>query len=250
MRVIEEQVDINLELLIELQKVDDEITRIDALAKAFPEQLGIHGAALAAAKNEYDAFRKKLEEANKERLTKEKEVETKSAGIVKARLKLNDVKTNQEYTAALAEIENMKSSISRLEEEQLEIMEKLDTAKSEEKVHKEGVAAEEKSFATFKAEKEAELETLKAEAEQHRAKRSEIAGKIPPALLSHYDRIFIAREHKSVTPLKNGFCMACHTMVLPQLALEVRMGTTIHKCPHCLRYLYPVPEPREEEAVK
>lgn len=241
--------DINLELLVELQNVDNEITQIEALVNAFPDQLSAHSAALATAKAEHDAFRKRLEESNKERLAKEKEVEMKNAGIAKSRIKLSDVKTNQEYTAALAEIENMKAAISKLEEEQLEIMEKLDTAKADEKTLKEKVAVEEKSFAQFKSEKEAELEKVKGEAEKHRAIRAEIAVKIRPDLLAQYDRIFSQRENLAVAKLKDGFCMACHQMVLPQMALEVRTNKAIHKCPHCQRFLYPVLEPKKEEAV-
>ncbi|MBI5179282.1 MAG: hypothetical protein HZA04_08525 [Nitrospinae bacterium] len=240
--------DANLELLVELQQIDDEITELDAQIKAFPEQVSQHGSALAAAKAEYDGFRKRLDDANKERLQKEKGVEEKNAAIAKARMKLNEVKTNQEYHAALHEIENMKGAIGKLEEEQLEIMEKLDSAKSDEKSFKERVAAEEKDFAVFKAQKEAEVGKLKTEADHHRARRAELTAKIPAALLSHYDRIFSVRENKAVAELKNGYCMACHQMVLPQLALEVRMGTTIHKCPHCLRYLYPAHEEKKAEA--
>ncbi|MBI5637516.1 MAG: hypothetical protein HZA03_06040 [Nitrospinae bacterium] len=232
----------NLELLIDLQKADDEITRMEAVIGAFPAQLSQHGSALGKDKAAYEEYKKNLEAVNKARLEKEREVEEKKAAIVKSRMKLNDVKTNQEYHAAQQEIKNMEEAIGRLEDEQLEIMERLDTAKAEEKGLKEKVAAEEKEFAAFKAVKEKELAEVRAKAEAAHARRNGIAAAVEPGSLSQYDRVFKARGRKAVAELKNGFCSACHQMVLPQLALEVRTGARLHNCPHCNRFLYALPD--------
>jgi hypothetical protein len=234
--------------LIALQKTDDEIHRIEGLVHSIPEELSQQGAALSAAKAKLEQFHKSTEDAKKERLMKEKDVESKNAGIAKAKLKLNEVKTNQEYHAALAEIENMKKSISELETEQLEIMEKLDSAKAEEKALKESVTKEEAEYAQIKKVKEAYVEKIKAEAQAFRTKRDELAAKIDPVLLSYYDKILKIRENKAVAGLKNTYCLACFQSVLPQVALEVRLGTVIHKCPHCQRFLYHVPSDDEMAA--
>ncbi|MBI3793647.1 MAG: hypothetical protein HY280_02830 [Nitrospinae bacterium] len=242
--------DANLELLIRLQEADDEINRIESLVHSIPEELSQHGAALAAAKDKLAQFHKSVEDAKKERLMKEKDVETKNAGIAKAKLKLNEVKTNQEYNAALAEIDNMKKSVSDLETDQLEIMERLDSAKSEEGKLKELIQKEEAEFAKLKAEKDAYMEKIRAEAGVFRAKRDEITQKLDPVMLGYYDRIMKARDNKAVTGLKNGFCLACFQSVLPQLALEVRLGSAVHNCPHCQRFLYHVHDDAESASHK
>ena len=242
--------DINLESLIMLQRTDDEITRLESLIHSIPDELSQHGAALAVAKAKLAAFHKSVEDAKKERLLKEGAVETKNQAIAKAKLKLNEVKTNQEYNAALAEIENVKKAISTLEEEQLEIMERLDSVQSEEKNLKEHLSKEEAEFAKIKAEKEAYVEKIKLEAQAYHAKREEITSKIDPAHLSHYDKIFKVRENTAVTGLKNGYCLACYQSVLPQLALDVRIGNGIYKCPHCLRFLYFLPADEEVSKKK
>ena len=239
-----------LESLIELQKADAEITRLENLLRSVPEEVTQHGTALSAAKARLEAFHKSVEDAKKERLLKEGAVETKTQGIAKARLKLNEVKTNQEYNAALAETENMKRAVLKLEEEQLEIMERLESARSEEKALKELVAKEEAEFSKLKAEKETLVAALQAEAKTLGAKRADIAAKIDPVYLSHYDRIYKVRENKAVAGLKDAYCQACFQSVLPQLALEVRMGTVIHKCPHCQRFLYFVADEEQETRKK
>ena len=232
----------NLSLLIDLQKADDEITRMEAVISAFPTLIGQHDAALGKDRAAYEEYKKNLEAVNKARLAKEREVEEKKAAIAKSRMKLNDVKTNQEYNAAQQEIKNMEEAIGRLDDEQIEIMERLDATKAEEKGFKEKVAAEEKEFAAFKAVKEKELADVKAKAEAAHARRNEIAAAVDPATLSKYDRVFKARDRKAVAELKNGFCTACHQMVLPQLAVEVRTGTKLHTCPHCNRFLFALPD--------
>lgn len=231
--------DKNLELLIALQDADDGIAAIERRMESFPAQLSQHDAALGSARAEFDEYKKMLDADVKSRLAKEREVEDKKAAIAKSRLKLNDVKTNQEYHAALAEIDNMKKAIEKLEEEQLEIMERVDVEKAREKELKERVAAEEKEFAKFKAEKEAERARLAAEADGFREERKGVAARLEASLLARYERIFKGREGKAVAELKNGFCLACHQMVLPQLAVEVRTGLAIHSCNHCNRFLYP-----------
>ncbi len=236
--------DKNLELLIDLQKADDEIARLEAIINDFPVQLGQHDSALGKAKTDYEAYKKSLEAANKERLEKEKAVEEKKAGIAKAKTKLNEVKTNQEFHAAQQEIKNMETAIETLEDAQLEIMERLDAARSQEKGFKEKVTAEEQEFAVFKAAKEKELGVVKEQAEKARARRAEMAAGLDPRFRAQYDRVLKAREGKAVAELKNGFCSACHQMVLPQLAVEVRTGTHVHTCPHCNRFLFCAPDPQ------
>ncbi len=232
----------NLTFLIDLQKADDEITRMEAVINAFPSLIGQHDSALGKDRAAYEEYKKNLDAVNKARMGKEREVEEKKAAIAKSRMKLNEVKTNQEYNAAQQEIKNMEEAIGRLEDEQIEIMERLDAAKAEEKGFKEKVAAEEKEFAAFKAVKEKELAEVKAKAEAAHARRNEIATAVEPAILTKYDRVFKARDRKAVAELKNGFCSACHQMVLPQLALEVRTGARLHTCPHCNRFLYALPD--------
>ncbi len=232
----------NLALLIDLQKADDEITRLESVINAFPALMSQQDTALGKDRAAYEEYKKNLEAVNKARLGKEREVEEKKAAIAKSRMKLNEVKTNQEYHAAQQEIKNMEEAIGRLEDEQLEIMEKLDAAKAEEKGFKEKVAAEEREFAAVKAGKEEAVAEGKAKAETAHAHRKEIAAGVDRPVLSQYDRVFKVRERKAVAELKDGFCSACHQMVLPQLAVEVRTGTRLHTCPHCNRFLYALPD--------
>ncbi len=232
----------NLELLVELQKMDDEVMRLDALLETLPAEIEQSSDSFKSAKNEHERFINEVKEKNKLRLDKEREVEEKIAGMAKAKTKLPGVKTNEEYKAVLAEIDNMKNGVTRLEDEQINLMEELDGSKEQEKRLKKVVEEEGKKFTNIKTEKEADIEKLRKEKEESEKNRNEFAEQIDQQHLAHYAKIFFAREKKAVVKLlgeeKEGFCSACHQKVIPQIAVEIRTGDQIHTCQHCSRFLY------------
>jgi len=241
----------SLKLMVELQKTDDEIQSFDSLLVQLPSQLEADSGHLKEARQKHAEFLKNLEETKKLRIRKEREVEEKQEAIKKANQKLHEIKTNQEYTAALREIENHKKSIAVLEDEQIELMERVEQSGREEAELKEKLAEEEKRFAAVKKEKEAEIEELKKQKEAVVSRRAELTAKIDPVFAGKYERVAAARKGRAMAELKGDYCSACHTMVLPQMAVEIRVGKVIHNCPNCYRFLYSVQaEPQKVETTE
>ena len=236
-----------IDLLVRLQEADDEISKIDDLLEKIPAELGGLSASLDAAKEESKRYHEKLEEDNKLRLAKEREVEDKTAGIGKAKSKLNDVKTNQEYKAVLHEIDNMEKAISTLEDEQLALMEQLDEDRAKEEDFVKKLEIEEANFKKLKVEKEAEIEQIKGEREKAVAVKNEMASQLEPDMLAEYDKTLLMRDRKAVVELKDGYCSACHQSVMPQMALEIRTCAAVHSCQFCGRFLYIAKEEKTEE---
>src|SRR4029453_16832145 len=115
--------DSNLQRLQELQVLDSRVAGLERKLEAIPTR--IHGIrdGLQQAKGSVDAIRGKLDGARKDIRTKEKELEYQAAQRKKLEAKLYEVKTNKEYSAALAEIESAKVEKDRIEEEILALME-------------------------------------------------------------------------------------------------------------------------------
>ncbi len=231
-------VETTIDLLVRLQEADNVISKIDALLESIPSELGGLSASLDAAKNESRRFHEKLKETAKLRLAKEREVEDKTAAIAKAKGKLNDVKTNQEYTAVLHEIDNMEKAISRLEDEQLSLMEELDENRAREKEFVEKLEKEEAGFKRLKIEKEAEIERIKKDRQAALEVKNEIASQLEPNILARYNKTLLMREGKAVVELKDGYCSACHQSVMQQVSLEIRTNAAVHSCQFCDRFLY------------
>lgn len=230
--------DKDIDALIELQKIDDGISQMDKLLVSLPSEITSLSSSLDAAKKDAELFHKNLKEADKLRLAKEREVEDKTTAIAKAKGKLNDVKTNVEYKAVLTEIDNIHTAISALEDEQLALMEKVDGSKAEEKKIAIKLEEEEKKFKLLKSENESEIEKVKMQKETALSRKKELASTVEPDLIREYEKIIATRGRKALSELIDGYCTACHTSVLPQLALEIRTGVSLHTCHHCQRFLF------------
>ena len=227
-----------LELLVELQKIDDKIDTIDQLLISLPEQIKRHSANMDAAKLNFDNFQKEIDDKKKSRLKKEKDVEDKIEAVAKAKNKLHEIKTNQEYTAALKEIDNLTNAVAVLEDEQLELMEEVDASAGKLAELKKLLTAEEKLFSEIKAENDARIEEVKAEKETIVAKRSEIYSRVDASYAKKYDSLLKSRAGKAISELKEGICTVCNTTVRPQMIVEINTGSAIHTCPSCSRFLY------------
>jgi len=239
----------NLKLLIELQKTDNDISDIDILLKTLPEEIEGLASSLNATKKEYEEYKSSLKAVDAQRLQKEKDVIEKHEAIKKANSKLHEIKTNHEYTAAIAEIKNHEEAIVQLEDEQLEIMESFEEKKAGESAYKEKIEIEEKEFAVLKSEKEAEINKIKGDKDSLVVLRNETYSLVDKTLTAKYDKIAKSRDGVSLAELKGDYCQACHTTILPQEAVEVRVGETIHTCRNCTRILYSLKaENREKEA--
>jgi len=237
----------DLEKLIELEKVDREITRLTDEVAALPkrvaaieEQLADHKSAVESAKTAI-----KANEASRRKL--EGEIQGYQQKIIKYREQSSSVKTNDEYRALMHEVEFSEQHISACEDKILELM---ITLEAEEKDLKTAEAALKVETAEVEKEKaNARLRTT--EDEKLLAELSEKRQQLRPAVsdgsLAHYDRVM--RQRKSaVAEARAQKCMACFVMVRPQTWEEIRTNEQIITCSSCGRILFydPTHEPPPE----
>jgi hypothetical protein len=237
----------DLEKLIELEKVDREMTRLTEEVAALPkrvaaieEQLADHKAAVESAKTAI-----KANEASRRKL--EGEIQGYQQKIIKYREQSSSVKTNDEYRALMHEVEFSEQHISACEDKILELMITLD---AEEKALKTAEAALKVETAEVEKEKaNARLRTT--EDEKLLAELSEKRKQLRPAVsdgsLAHYDRVMRQRKF-AVAEARAQKCMACFVMVRPQTWEEIRTNEQIITCGSCGRIFYydPTHEPPPE----
>ena len=155
----------------------------------------------------------------------------------KKQARLFEIKTNEEYSAVLKEIEALKVKSSQLETEVLEQMEAADvTTKT--------VAEAERVFKTAqfdvqteRREKEARLATLQKELADLEATRSGQASRLDGDLLRMYSRLMKSRD-VAVVAVADGSCQGCGMTLTPQTYNEVKRNDRMFTCPSCNRILY------------
>lgn len=236
--------------LIALQNIDSDIAELRKGIVAIPQQIESGKAELAEKRKQLDGATDEIKAMQKKRLQLEQEVKAENDNMAKVKTKLPAVKTNKEYSALLAEIESIKQKVSKLEDQQLEIMSSLE--EKEKKIP--GVKAvfkeEEDKFNQYKTQKETEKSRSEKELEAALLKREEIGKAVDPKLARHYNNVLRLRGDYGVVQLVGHTCQGCYQQVLPQMVLDVKTGEKIHECNHCSRYLYWIPEPTESAAPK
>ncbi len=231
--------DSNLQRLQELQVLDSRVAGLERKLEAIP--IRIHGIrdGLQQAQANVDSIRGKLDAARKDIRTKEKELEYQAAQRKKLEAKLYEVKTNKEYSAALAEIESAKVEKDRIEEEILalmELQERLGREVVEADVRLRPQEAEAKVQEAAAAE---ELRALEVDVEAARSERETVVRDVPRDLLGQYGRLLKGRGGLAVALVgSNGICSGCRVTLTPQRFNEVRQSSQILVCENCGRFLY------------
>ncbi len=226
-----------LDKLLELQRLDAQIARLEGEARAIPVAIQALETALNTAKAGAEAARAEADQVQKARRAKERELDETALGTRKKQGRLYEIKTNEEYAAVLKEIEALKQTSSRLETEILELLETGDTvartvAEAEQRLQAATAVRDKERVA-----KEAQLAALQRELAELQEVRKGVASRLDRDLLQHYTRLLKSRG-VAVVAVAEGSCTGCGIALTPQAAVEIRRNDRLFTCPSCNRILY------------
>lgn len=226
-----------LDKLLDLQKQDVTIARLEEEVRLLPQAIEALEARLAGARATLTATKGALDQTQKDRRAKERELDEATLTIRKKQARLFEIKTNEEYAAVLREIESLKEKQSKLEEQILELMERADvSAKAMTEAESEFHAAE-ATVQRERAEKQAELAKSRRELVSLRESRKGQASRLESGLLQQYARLVKTRG-VAVVAVKDGSCSGCGIALTPQTNNEVRRNDRMFTCTSCNRILY------------
>lgn len=226
-----------LSLLIELQKVDQEILAGQRKIEQTPARVREVEQPLLDAKSSYEAKKKQLDEFLQKRRAKEQQLEDTSAKVDKLKSRVSEIKTNKEYQAHLKEIASFEQDRAAVEDELLEFMVRADDMVKMVKDAEHMVKAEQGKVDEFAESLRQETQVLEAELAKVKSRRSELVSGIPEALYNDYMRHLQIGQGLALAQVRNSVCLGCHMNIPPQLYVEVRKGDQILNCPQCGRYL-------------
>jgi predicted nucleic acid-binding Zn-ribbon protein len=235
-------VDEQLQGLIDLQQLDTRIFALEGELRHLPTQIDATQAAVADSRKAVETLKAELDAAKKAIRAKEKDLDVSAAKRAKSEARLYEVKTNKEYSAVLAEIEEIKQEKSRIEEEILALMEVQERSATEIQEREASLKQREVEARREEAKVRARLQEVESDLEIGRGDRQSLVRQLPRDILTSYDRLLRHCNGVAVVQvLPGGICGGCRVALTPQRFQEVRQQSSLHTCESCGRYQYWLP---------
>jgi predicted nucleic acid-binding Zn-ribbon protein len=227
-----------IEKLLILQDRDQNILRLrEELERIGPERTALQ-AKLVTSQQQLDGARQRVKQLESDRKKLELEVEAKKGLIERYSLQQFQTKKNEEYRALAHEIEMCKEAITKLDDQQIELMERGEAAQKE-------VDAATKAFNDAKKALEARVadlnlreKNLQKELDELGTNREELASVVDESTRSKYERLLKQKGRNVVVGIQHGVCGGCHMQLSRSIIVGCQGDQEILSCPNCGRILF------------
>jgi hypothetical protein len=227
-----------IEKLLILQDRDHKINRVQQeLAHIGPERESLRAKA-SATQAQLEAAKNRVKQIESDRKRLELDVEEKKSQIEKYANQQLQTRKNEEYRALTQEIETCKAEITKIEDQEIVLMEQTEAVQKE--VSRLAREADEiKKLAEGQiAQLNQREENLKKELAELQHGRAELAAAVEPVALNRYERLFKSKGENVVVGVHHGVCGGCHMKLPPQLLVTCQGQKEIVACSNCGRILY------------
>jgi len=225
-------------VLIQLQECDKRIARILLAKEQAPRRIQKLEDELRAMESQFKADEDQFEAFRKDRRQYEREIQELDGKIEKSSAKLTQIKSNKEYTAALKEIDDLKSIKFQTEERALQMMETAEELEQKCKGQKDTLKTLKAQCEKDKEEVKKELLELDKDLEAMEKERNQLCCDFDQSLLKKYLFLKERKGGLAVSSVVTGVCQTCHMGIPPQKFNELIRGNDLMTCPHCNRIIY------------
>ncbi len=224
--------------LIVLQDRDRKILSMqNELAHIGPDRQALL-ARLANANSGLDAAKHRFKQHESDRKKLELEVESRKLLIERYSLQQFQTKKNEEYRALAHEIDGCKEVIMKLDDQQIEIMEKIE-AEQKAAARAAATAAELKRNVDARiADLDRSEATLKRDLAELQSNREELASVVEESARRQYERLLRHKGQNVVVGIQHGVCGGCHMQLSRSIVVGCQAEQEILTCPNCARILY------------
>jgi hypothetical protein len=207
------------------------------LAHIIPERETLRAKATATqAQLETAKTRVKQIESDRKRL--ELDVAARKTQIEKYANQQLQTRKNEEYRALAHEIDTCKADITKIEDGEIELMEKTEQLQKEiarlTRENDEAKKTIEGQIVQFNQREE----NLKKELAELEHGRAELASGLDGSILNRYERLLKSKGDSVVVGVQHGVCGGCHMKLPPQILVTCQGQQKIVNCINCNRILY------------
>jgi predicted nucleic acid-binding Zn-ribbon protein len=225
--------------LVKLQKIDTEAQKLESLLKEIPVRIGILDERLGKFMHTVEEDENLISELNKKYRTYESDVQLNLGMIQKSQEKLRSVKTNKEYQSSLKEIEDIKSKNSKIEDEMLEFLERIESAERDLNERRD-------AYSKIVDETNREKVSIEKDGDQSKQKlvglasdRNAVTDLLDSTILDIFYRVKAKQpDSVAIAEVKDAVCQGCNLNIPPQLYIELQHRNSLKNCPSCERIIY------------
>ena len=228
----------SIEKLLVLQDRDRHILQVsNELARIGPQREMLNSRA-AGAQTVLDTAKNRVKQIESDRKKLELEVEAKKQQIEKYSLQQFQTKKNEEYRALAHEIELCKQAIVKLDDQQIELMEKAEAAQKEVGAANQASGEARKAVESQIAELGKREENLKKELAELESNRQQLLQAVEDSARSRYERLLKNKGATVVVGVERGVCGGCHMKLPAQILVSTQAQQELVTCINCGRILY------------
>lgn len=230
----------DLEKLMALQTHDVEAKRLRDEIAALPKLVASLETKQKAVEGQRAVILDLIAKEEALRRRQESDIKDHQAKIARVRKQMDLATTTVQVTAFEHEIAFAHGEVSRLEDAELESMERSESLEGQRKLADEAVEEAGKNLARERSRAADTIALDKAALAAVEEQRTALRPQIEEAMLSTYDRIAKAKG-TAVAEALNQKCMACQMMLRPQRWNDLRDRSneeTMMSCDSCGRLLY------------
>lgn len=227
-----------IRLLVKLQSIDKVLFQVVQEQEGMPAKL----ASLSLEENRMSqalsVAQAELDSVSSRRKSLESDMEAIRARVRKAETRLMATKTQREFRAATAEIEEGRDALKGNDDVLLELMERQEALEKQVAKLSEQLAQASVEVAGQRQELTNRAQELSTIITDMTHDRLVLAGQVEASLISEYDFIRKARQGVALSGVRNGTCGVCHIDITSQQFNELQRLDKIMSCPSCKRLIY------------
>ena len=225
--------------LVKLQQIEIETSSIKIKLNNVDQRLEKLDDRLLDFRQVIDEQESVINEMNQKYRGYESEVRLNLDRIKKSEAKLSAVKTNKEYQASLKEIDDLKEKNSKLEDEMIQFLDRIEEAENL-------LKSKMTEYSELQTQMHIEKEIIQKETDEGKLLLADldvqwktVSSGIDADLLAIYNRVKSNQNNAiGIVAVTDAVCQGCHMNIPPQMYNELQRGGTLKICPSCERIIY------------
>jgi uncharacterized protein len=225
--------------LLKLQQIDRENVKLVAYLQDVPVQIKNLDTRLDEFTRNVENDENLIIELNKKYRTYESDIQLNAGKIEKSQEKLRSVKTNKEYQSSLKEIEEIKSKNSKIEDEMLEFLERIESAERDLNERRDAYARIVDVTSREKVSIEKDSDRCKQKLVELESERNAVTDLLDSTILDIFYRVKAKQsDGVAIAEVKDAVCQGCNLNIPPQTYIDLQHRNSLKNCPSCERIIY------------